>query len=201
MIMSNYNEFCHSIIGPRGPRGPRGCPGPRGPRGPRGCPGCPGPPSPCTFGGELIQNGGMELFTGTIPTSWIANNSTLVSQITTLGTVHSGSSAVNLSDGAVLTQTVAPITKGCFYELSFFAQGNGDLVGLTATLTFITTGTDVAGGLVTIRQGDLINTLRGFSYFKIFSTAAPTNVIGARVDFSVTADTNQSLYLDDVSFG
>ncbi|NNJ33006.1 hypothetical protein G9470_24935 [Bacteroides xylanolyticus] len=143
----------------------------------------------------------MELFTGTVPTDWTANNTTLVSQTTAQGTVHSGNSAVDLLDGAVLSQTITPITAGCFYEFSFFAQGSGAQVGLTAAITFTTSGPDVPGGTITIRQQDLVNSNREFAYFRIFTIAAPANVLGATISFSVTANGQQSLILDDVSFG
>ncbi len=176
-------------------------PGPPGPPGPEGPPGPPGPPNPCASAGERVVNGGMELFTGTVPTGWTANDAALVSQTTAQGTVHSGNSAVELQDGAVLSQVITPITAGCFYEFSFFAQGVGAQVGFTATVTYTTAGADVPGGTVTVRQQDLITSNRDFAYYEIITAAAPADVTGARIDFTVTAEGEQSLVLDDVSFG
>jgi hypothetical protein len=151
--------------------------------------------------GERVINGGMEAFTGTVPTSWTANNPALVSQTTAQGTVHSGGSAVVLQNGAVLSQTIAPITAGCFYEFSFFAQGAGAQVGFTATVTFLTAGGDVSGGTIAVRQQDLVNANRNWTYYEIYTAAAPAGVTGARIAFAVTADGMQALLLDDVSFG
>jgi hypothetical protein len=142
----------------------------------------------------------MEAFTGTVPTAWTANASALVSQTTAQGTVHSGNSAVVLQNGAVLSQTIAPVTPGCFYEFSFFAQGAGAQVGLTAAVTFLTPGGDVPGGTVLVRQQDLEASNRSWTYFRIITAAAPAGVTGARIAFAVTAEGQQALLLDDVSF-
>lgn len=143
----------------------------------------------------------MEAFTGTVPTGWTANNAALVAQTTAQGTVHSGNSAVVLQNGAVLTQALIPATAGCFYEFSFFAQGAGAQVGLMAMVTFVTAGGDVPGGSVTVRQQDLVDSNRNWTYFETYTTAAPSGTTSARIDFIVTAQGQQALLLDDVSFG
>lgn len=170
-------------------------------------PPCPCPPCPCPTtcqqSGELVQNGGMEAFTGTVPTKWTSTTPTLISPVTQQGRVHSGNSSVNLKDTAVLTQTISTISPGCFYEFSFFAHGEGAQVAFTATINFITSSGDVLGGSITVRQQDVPNSNRDFGYYRIITTiAAPNNAIGARIDFTVTAGQGQqSLDIDDVSFG
>jgi len=199
--------------GPQGDRGPDGIPGPFGPTGPTGPgAGATGPTGPtgatgptgseqCTSTGEMVINGGMEVFTGTVPTGWTSTTPLLVAQETALGRVHSGNSSVNLQDTAVLTQDITGITAGCFYEFSFFARGEGAQVGFTATVTFLTLGGPVTDGTITVRQQDLINSNRDFAYFRIITTAAPATVTSAVISFTVTAIGSQSMDLDDVSFG
>ncbi len=141
----------------------------------------------------------METFTGNVPTGWKANNASLTSKVTQQGRVHSGSSAVNLKDGAILTQDIA-ITGGCFYGLSFFARGEGAQVGLTATLTFYNEENEATPGLtITVRQQDLPTDNRNYAYYRGISEAAPEDAVTLRVQFSVTANGDQSLDLDDVS--
>lgn len=142
------------------------------------------------------------MFTANIPTGWTTITSVKISQVTQQGRVHSGNSAVNLKDGAILTKTVTGIHVGCFYEFSFFAHGEGAKVGLTATVNFLTPGGDVLGASITIMQQDMPNSDREFGYYRVITTiAAPAGVTGARIDFLVSADGGQSMDLDDVSFG
>lgn len=162
-------------------------------------PSCPEPV--CAATGERVTNGGMELFTGTVPAGWTANDPARVSQTVTHGTVHSGTSAVELQNGAVLSQLISPVCDGCFYIFSFFAQGSGSQVGVIATVTYLLPEGSAPGGQVLVRQQDLGSGNRAFTYFEIFTTAAPNGVTGARLDFAVTAGGNQMLILDDVSFG
>lgn len=149
----------------------------------------------------MVLNGGMEDFTGDIPDDWTTTTPTLVSQTTAAGTVHSGSSAVVLEDTATLTQTIDDITEGCFYQFSFFANAQGGLVGITATVNFVTDGGDVLAASIEIRQGDLVTSSNGFAFFTVYTIEAPAGVTGARIDFLVTADGEQSATIDDVSFG
>lgn len=143
----------------------------------------------------------MESFTDDIPTGWTSITPTKISKVTQQGRVHSGSSAVNLEDGAILTKTITGITANCFYAFSFFARGEGAQVGLTATVNFLTPSGDVLGGSVTVRQQDMTNDNRDFAYYRVITIAAPTGVTGARIDFLVSANGEQSMDLDDVSFG
>ena len=197
-------------MGPTGPTGLTGATGPTGPTGatgPTGPTGLTGPTGPtgicecaCESIGEQITNGGMEEFTGDIPNGWNTTTPTEVSEETAQGRVHSGNSSVNLENGAILTQTVSTVNGGCFYELSFFARGEGSEVGLTATVTFVTPMGDVVGGTVTVRQQDITNDNRDFAYYRIITSQAPLNVTSAIISFEVTAQGEQSLDLDDVSF-
>jgi len=146
--------------------------------------------------GELIVNGGMEAFSGSVPTGWSTTAPAAVSRVTEFGRVHSGEAAVALSDGANLTQIVS-INEGCFYELSFFARGEGAQVGFTATVTFIPGGEALR---ITVRKQDLTNSNRVFAYFKGITERAPAGASSAEIRFEVEANGNQSLDLDDVSF-
>jgi hypothetical protein len=149
--------------------------------------------------GQLVSNGGMELFTGNIPTDWSTTTPLLISQITAQGRVHSGVSSVNLSDGANLSQTVFGINPGCFYEFSFFAHGEGSAVAVTATVVYQTTTGDVPGAAITVNMGDIPDGNREFGYYRAITSAAPANVISATIEFDVTATGGQSLDIDDVS--
>jgi hypothetical protein len=138
----------------------------------------------------------MELFTGDTPTDWTTTTPSLVAKDNATGRVHTGEASVAMRDGADLSQIV-PVHEGCFYELSFFAHGNGAQVGLTATVTFI------AGGLgltISIRQQDLPNSARNFGFYKGITLLAPAGATMAEIKFAVTAAGNQFLNLDDVSF-
>ena len=148
----------------------------------------------------MIVNGGMESFSGTVPTGWSANNNSLVEKDSTQGNVHSGQSSVRLKDNAVLTQNIA-INGGCYYELSFFARGNGAQVQLEATVTFINNqGLNVKGLTIFVREQDMPNDNREFAYYRGITTIAPNNATNARIDFSVNTFGQESLNLDDISF-
>ena len=113
--------------------------------------------------------------------------------------MHSGNFAVNLSDNAVLSQNVA-ITGGCYYNLSFFARGEGAQVGFSATLTFTNNeGLNVNGLTITVRQQDLTNANREFGYYRGISIIAPANATNVTVRFAVDSVGLQSMDLDDVS--
>ncbi len=142
----------------------------------------------------------MELFTDDIPNGWITTTPDDISEITLQGRVHSGNSSVNLTDGADLSQTI-PISEGCFYELSFFAHGEGAQVGLEATVTFlILTDTEVLGLQINVNPQDSSNSNRTFGFYRGITIQAPIGTVGAEIKFAVTAEGNQSLDLDDVSF-
>jgi hypothetical protein len=143
----------------------------------------------------------MEAFTGNIPTGWTSATPDEISRVTAQGRVHSGTSAVNMEDGGILTQNITGIQPQCYYEFSFFAHAEGARVGLTATVNFLTPGGDVVGGSITVRERDMPNANREFGYYRLYTTAAPADVTGARIDFSVIAGGRQSADIDDVSFG
>lgn len=201
---------CCAVQGHTGPTGPTGATGPRGetgatgPTGPTGATGATGATGvctcPCRSRGELAVNGGMELFTGSVPTGWTANNSNLVSKVDLQGRVHSGDAAVNLEDGAVLRQEIA-VEAGCFHQLSFFARGEGSQVGFTAKVIYLNAQNQPTQALlIQVRQQDLVNSNRSFAYFRGITTAAPADTVKARIEFAVTANGGQSMDLDDVSF-
>lgn len=148
----------------------------------------------------MIVNGGMELFTNNIPNGWETTTPDSVSMEDAQGRVHSGNSSVNLTDGAILTQEVFDIHSGCFYELSFFARGEGSQVGFTASVIFTTPSGSVTGAQITVNQQDMTNDNRDFAYYRAITAAAPDNVISAIIRFAVTANGEQSMDLDDVSF-
>ncbi|MFA9465272.1 MAG: hypothetical protein ACERKN_13390 [Velocimicrobium sp.] len=193
------------IQGLTGAQGAQGATGATGAQGIQGVTGAQGPTGAtgeagCSSTGELVENGGMEEFNNTVPTSWSANDVNLVSQITSDGRVHSGNSSVGLVDGAILTQQITTeITEGCFLQFSFFAQvATGVQAGVTATVNFLTSGGDVLGATITVRAQDIPNAQRIFSYYKAYTNAAPAGVTGVRIDFAVTAAGEQTLAIDDV---
>jgi len=208
-------------VGPKGDRGDRGYPGPQGipgkpgPQGPQGIPGPqgdpgePGPQGPqgnpgecgceCASVGEILRNSGMELFAGNIPANWTTTTPAGISQQTQDGRVHSGDSAVNLTDGANLSQIV-PVNPGCFYEFSFFAHGEGSQTEINAAVIFETPGGETLGLNIIARQFDIPNANRQFAYYRGITTAAPEEAYSAVIRFDVTANGGQSIDLDDVSF-
>lgn len=194
------------ILGPTGPIGPAGLPGPTGPRGLMGLPGPTGPMGPtgtcecsCRSTGQLIVNGGMEEISENQPANWTFTNPDGVTSIDSQGRVHSGSYAVNIENESIVEQTI-PVSSGeCFYRFSFFARGEGTQVGLTASVTFETPDGEVAGGTITIRQQDLTNSNRDFAFFELITSQSPVNTTAITVSFTVHAEGNQSLDLDDVS--
>ncbi len=183
-----------------GPRGMQGIPGPMGPTGPMGPAGPTGPggKDACLFGVNIIINGGMEEFMDGIPTGWTSTTPTAISEVNSQGRVHSGESAVNIESEGVLSQTILDINPNCFYEFSFFARGEGAQVAFTATVNFLTPVGDVLGAEVSVRNQDLPTDNRNFAYYKAYTTSAPADVIGVRIDFNISAEGMQSMDLDDV---
>jgi len=152
--------------------------------------------------GELAANGGMEVFTNGVPNGWTTTTPTLVSQQTDSGLVHSGSSAVNLAKGAILTQVIPVAAAACYYKFSFFANASAEGAGIVATVTFETPGGDVAGGSITVRDTDIVNSRDNFAYYRMVTLASPLTATAARIRFAIPAGTGgQSINLDDVSFG
>lgn len=189
--------------GVTGPTGPTGATGVTGPTGPTGVTGATGPTGTCTCScqsqGELITNGGMEIVSENRPEGWDFTNPDGIASEDSQGRVHSGNWSVNMSDDTALSQIINNIESGCFYELSFFARGEGTQVGLTANVFFITNSGEVLGGTITINRQDITDSNRDFAYYKIITTAAPVGTTAIRVEFNVSANGNQSLDLDDVS--
>lgn len=178
--------------GATGPTGLTGNTGATGPTGPRG--------EGCASLGEQILNGGMEDFIDDLPVSWNSTTPVSIESVDQAGRVHSGNLSVNMQDGSDLYQDV-DIKVGCYYILSFFAHGEGQQIGLRATITFLD---DQNNRLLTnqliVREQDLINSNRSFGYFRLVSGAAPSGAVKARVAFYVVAGGGQSMDLDDVSF-
>lgn len=192
------------MAGATGATGSQGIQGPTGATGLQGIQGIPGPTGTCTCScasrGELILNGVMENFNENVPTNWITPNDDKIKKEASQGRVHSGNASVNMSDDGVLYQDVC-ITGGCFYELSFFARGEGAIVALEAKVIFKNgTGLNVDGLVIDVRSQDITNSNRDFAYYRGITIVAPVNATFARIIFEVTANGEQSLDLDDVSF-
>jgi len=148
----------------------------------------------------MAVNGGMEAFTDNIPTGWSINNDDLAAKTGQQGRVHSGNWAVNLRNGAVLTQEI-PAEAGCFHQLSFFSRGEGSEVGVTARVVYLNAQNQPTQGLtILVRRQDMTNSSRVFAHYSGITTAAPAGTVKARIEFAVTAAGGQSMDLDDVSF-
>ena len=142
----------------------------------------------------------MEVFQNGVPAGWSTGNSQKVSQVTAQGRVHTGTSAVNLTDGGELWQDV-PVEGGCYFDFSFFSRGEGAQVAVEATVTFMGAGHPAENGLtISIRSQDLTNDNREFGYYRGITAQAPDWATTARLRFAVTANGSQSADLDDVSF-
>lgn len=186
-----------------GPTGPTGATGATGPTGPTGATGATGPTGNCTCScisrGELVVNGGMEEVIDNKPTGWLFTNPDNIKSENSQGRVHSGNWSVNIGDNSTLSQVINNIEPGCFYELSFFARGEGAQVSLNANVIFITNSGDILGGNIIVRDQDITNSNRDFAYYRLVTQEAPNGTTGIRIEFTVNANGNQSLDLDDVS--
>lgn len=157
----------------------------------------------CCSTRELVTNGGMEEFTAVapiLPIGWSGTGT--IAQTTTNGTYHMGNSAADISDGATISQDVTGVKAGCHYEFGFFANQATGTPGISATVTFTTTtGETSSGGTITVAEGQIPTAASVFSYYRIITSAAPTNVAKATIAINVpTTENNSSIYLDDVSF-
>ena len=186
-------------IGATGPTGPTGATGNVGATGPTGPTGATGPTGTSCATGQLVVNGGMESVSEDQPTDWTFTNPDGITSVDAQGRVHSGNWVVNIEDGSAIEQTIAIDGGGCFYVLSFFARGEGDQVGFTATATFETPTGPVVGDTITVRQQDLTNSNGDFAFFQLVTIASPDNATGITVRFEVDAEGGQSMDLDDVS--
>jgi len=192
-------------MGPQGEQGIQGEKGKPGPPGPKGENGEQGPPGKCDCCcpsyGEQVENGGMELFSGNVPVGWQTNTPDLLRRVTAAGLVHSGESSVSMANGADLSQVIEPINEGCYYQFSFFVHVENANVGLVANLYFITSdGGEVPAGDVFIRRGDIATADKVFSYYRVITSRAPYDVESIRITFECSAQGNQLLDIDDVSF-
>ena len=173
------------------------------PTGPRGSTGATGPTGSCTCScvsrGELIINGGMEEVIDDKPTGWLFSNPDNITSENSQGRVHSGNWSVNIADDSTLSQVINNIEAGCFYELSFFARGEGAQVSLNTNVIFQTNSGDVLGGNLMVRSQDMTNSNRDFAYYRLITSEAPVGTTGIRIEFIVNANGNQSLNLDDIS--
>lgn len=148
----------------------------------------------------MVVNGGMETFADDVPTGWTANDHKLVSSTNQQGRVHSGNWAVNLEDGAILKQEIA-VEGGCYHQLSFFARGEGSQVGVTAKVVYLNAQNHATQGLlIMVRQQDMVNANRVFAHYQGITSAAPADAVKARIEFTVSASSGQSMDMDDVSF-
>lgn len=175
-------------VGQRGPQGPQGT---QGPAGECSC--------PCESMGQMIVNGGMEDVENDQPTNWTFTNPEGVTSVDLQGRVHSGNFAVNIENDSAIEQTIPIIDGGCYYNLSFFARGEGAQVSFTATIVFETPNGPVEGGTITVREQDVPNSNRDFGFYQLITSQAPSDATGITVRFDVTAQGEQSLDLDDVS--
>ena len=182
---------CSSSTGPAGPTGPRGATGPTGPTGNCSC--------SCVSRGELVVNGGMEIVIDDKPTRWLFTNPDDIISKNSQGRVHSGIWSVNMGNASTLSQTINNIEARCFYELSFFARGEGAQVSLNANVIFITNSGNVLGGNIMVRSQDMTNSNRDFAYYRLITSQAPVGTTGIKIEFIVEANGNQSLDLDNVS--
>ena len=141
----------------------------------------------------------MENITDNKPNNWIFTNPENVVITDNQGSVHSGNAAVLLGNESAIEQTI-PLNNGnCYYRLSFFAQGEGSQVGFTATVTFNTTTGDVTGGSITVKQQDLTNSNRAWTYYQLITTQAPANTTGITVKIVASTSLEQNLILDNIS--
>lgn len=169
---------------PTGATGATGVTGPTGPTGQCSC--------ACISNGELITNGGMENIEDDKPTDWIFENEDGISSNDAQGRVHSGNYSVNIEDGSSISQRI-PISGECYYRLSFFARGEGSMVGLNASVVFETNNGNVDGGEITIRPQDITNSNRDFAFYQLITTKAPANATAIIIKFLVNSSGEQSL--------
>ncbi|MGN1370680.1 MAG: hypothetical protein ACI4XM_00155 [Candidatus Coprovivens sp.] len=153
----------------------------------------------CRSVGELITNGNMESVTNNKPNGWTFTNPNGVTSENSQGRVHSGNWSVNIEDNSSIKQTIPISECGCYYEISFFARGEGSQVGLELNALYETPSGQVQAGTLSIRQQDITDLNRDFGYYRLITYQAPSGVTGLTLEFKVTANGEQSLDLDDVS--
>lgn len=177
--------------------GPKGDKGEQGPQGKQGEPGkC---DCNCQSKGQLITNSGFEKATDGKPNNWVLTNPSGITITSANGRVHSGNNALTVKSQSAISQTIEILGGGCFYELSFFLNANGDNTGLTATVKFITATGSTIGSELIINQHDIPGASSNFAYYKVITAVAPTNTIAIEVKLTTSGASNQSVNIDDVS--
>ena len=142
----------------------------------------------------------MEAVNNQLPVGWIANSTVLVTSTDAQGRVHSGQYAVNLKDNGRLSQFI-DIQEGCFYAFSFFTKGEGQQIGLTASVIFRNdVGGELARDTITIRNQDTTTSTRSWGYYRILTKNAPLSAARAEIVFLADGLGEQSIDIDDVSF-
>lgn len=135
----------------------------------------------CPICGELVTNGGMELFSNHIPTGWTSNTPDEIYKMDLPYFVHSGNYCVGIKDSATLSQIVTDIVPKCCYEFSLFALTIIEPLGMKATVTFITPWGEVVGGTIYVNPYSICNY---YYYYRIFTTPAPCCTTAIRIDIS-----------------
>jgi len=142
----------------------------------------------------------MERFTAGVPNDWLINDTRRVYITGQQGRVHTGNWAVHLMDGAILHQDI-PVESGCFHRLSFFARGEGSQVGVCARVIYLDAQEQpTLGLLIQVRKQDMGTSNRIFTHYEGISSIAPEGTVKARIEFTVCADGEQGMDLDNVSF-
>ena len=138
----------------------------------------------------------MEAFTAGVPNNWAVEDPSTISQVQQPNRVHSGTSAVNLQNGAVLAQ-IAPAKPGRSYDLSFFTRGEGCIAGMDATVQFINdSGVRTPGLTLSLGKESVPY---GYNYYRGITIPSPSDTLWAEVAFSAHTERGHSLDLDDVS--
>ena len=134
----------------------------------------------CPKCGELVTNGGMELFSNQIPTGWITTTPDKIYKMDFLYFVHSGNYSVAIMEDATLSQIVTDVVPKCCYEFSLFAKVFGYPFGMTATVTFLTPCCEIVGGTIHAQSFSIID--YAFSNLRILTIPAPCCTTAARID-------------------
>lgn len=134
----------------------------------------------CPKCGELVTNGGMELFSNHIPTGWTTTTPDKICKVDFPYLVHSGNYSVAIKDDATLSQIVTDVVPKCCYEFSLFAKIFDEYYEMTATVTFLTPCGEIVGGTIYVNRISLCN--YDFNNFRILTIPAPCCTTAARID-------------------
>ncbi|MHC1694270.1 MAG: hypothetical protein AB9835_03120 [Eubacteriales bacterium] len=146
---------------------------------------------------DIVADGSMESFDGSVPAGWSTETPALVSREDRRGQVHTGRYSVRLRDGAQLSFTTARISE-TGYTLSFFAKG-GWRTGLSAVMYCVSGDGERECASITVEKGDLPRGRGQFGYYVLRTQSIPVGVQSVRVEFNVFAGWNGSVLLDDVA--